>query len=105
MLLRYTGLAGRRIVGEREWNKENGFVTDVPDSELVCVLLTEPRGGFEVDEQDPLAAFIGSVDDAAELALLGYASLDDLPKPGTIAGRRLAAATGDHDVGYGGSGL
>ena len=90
MLVKYTGPAGRRIVGEHEWNKENGFLVDVTDAELVAVLLTEPRGGFEVDEQDPLAVLIGSAQVAGELALQGIAKPNDLPRAGSKRGRELA---------------
>ncbi|HSG16543.1 MAG TPA: hypothetical protein VLE70_09500 [Anaerolineae bacterium] len=90
MLLKYTGPAGRRIVGEHEWNEENGFLVDVADAELVAVLLTEPRGGFKVDEQDPLAVLIGSAQVAGELALHGIVKPKDLPKAGSKRGRELA---------------
>jgi hypothetical protein len=90
MLVKYTGPAGRRIVGEHEWNEENGFLVDVADAELVAVLLTEPRGGFEIAETDPLLVLIGSAQDAAELVLLGYLAPEDLPNAGTTGGRELA---------------
>ena len=90
MLIKYSGPAGRRIVGEHEWNKENDFLTDVPDADLVTVLLTEPRGGFEVDEEDPLAVLIGSAQVAGELALHGIVKPKDLPKAGSKRGRELA---------------
>ncbi|MGD9729957.1 MAG: hypothetical protein AB7R40_22170 [Nitrospiraceae bacterium] len=48
-LLRYTGLAGRRIVEERigdelrviEWNAGNDYMASVEDAALVQVLLSE----------------------------------------------------------------
>lgn len=48
-LLRYTGLAGRRIVEEQvgdetrvvEWNAQNEFMATVEDAQLLQVLLSE----------------------------------------------------------------
>lgn len=48
-LLRYTGLAGRRIVEETigdetrtvEWNAENDYMATVEDAQLLQVLLSE----------------------------------------------------------------
>lgn len=48
-LLRYTGLAGRRIVEEKigdetrtvEWNAENDYMATVEDAQLLQVLLSE----------------------------------------------------------------
>lgn len=63
-LLRYTGLAGRRIVEEQigdetrviEWNAQNEFMATVEDAQLLQVLLSE--GDFfivaTVDPTPPL---------------------------------------------------
>lgn len=48
--VRYIGMAGRRIVGEHEWNAQNGFVQEVADRALVAVLQAE--GDFEVIAPD-----------------------------------------------------
>lgn len=79
MKIRYVGSSGRRIVGEFEWNSDNGFVEDVTDSEIVADLLTYPRPEFVLVEDEPLTSLpqVGE-QRAVELALAGIASIEDL---------------------------
>lgn len=50
MRIRYVGTAGRRTIGEIEWNAENGYTTEVEDVELAATLVTYPRPDFELVE-------------------------------------------------------
>ncbi len=75
MLIRYTGDAGARHLRDWHWTRENGYTVDVPDRTEALELLT--LRDFAVAPTDPLGQICGPAV-AAELALLGIATLPEL---------------------------
>ena len=71
MLIQYVGKAGRRIVGELEWNKENGFETEVEDPQTVSELLSHPPGDFQIADGETLLAIADKEEQTALAAELG----------------------------------
>ena len=52
MKVKYVGLATVRIVGTYTWNRENEYVQEVTEEDVLNDLLTNPQGDFElIDEQ------------------------------------------------------
>jgi hypothetical protein len=77
VLIKYTGHAGRRIVGALEWNRENEFIQTVDEPELACELLSHPPNDFSVAEEEPLLTIVNE-DVVGLLALYGIASASQL---------------------------
>lgn len=74
MRIQYVGGSTVRIVGERRWGPENGYVCEIADEDVVSELLTQPGLDFTVSSDDELAILVG-VSQAAELALEGIQSV------------------------------
>ncbi len=87
MRLRYRGDAGARHVGDYHWTRDNGYVADVREPELVVALLVE--GDFCLDASDPLVEIVGPAA-AGELALAGVTSLADLAEATRARARELS---------------
>lgn len=51
MKIRYTGIAGVRIVEPYRWDESNGYVQDVTDPAILENLLTYPKPEFEPVEE------------------------------------------------------
>ena len=79
------------MVGAYRWAQDTGYVADV-DADTAAELLTQPRNEFVVDSDDPLLSIRGiGPQRAAELALAGIGSMDDLAALNPDEIERLAA--------------
>lgn len=95
MLIRYTGQAGRRIIGVHVWERANGYVCEVAEPELCANLLTYPHGGFAVAPDEPLLTIPGiGAATCAGLALCGVATVEALARLRVAALPEVARAVG-----------
>ncbi len=91
MRIQYVSSATVRIWDGLWFTPENGHTVEVTDANVVADLLTHPPSDFAVAEDEPLLTLDGmDRTRAAQLAMAGIASLDELAEVSTEREQELA---------------